>query len=267
MKQEITLLQKAGVFALACVGVLALSGVYFIFRSVSDQNMKTFNVAGKGEVEVQATKATVSADFTGEGATSDVATKNLTDMSTKAFQALKDAGVKDADVKTQSVSVNPKYEYCYSYPAGSYPVWCKGNPNQNRINGYEATQNFTVTITDNKELVSKILGLFPTLGARNVNGPNWEVDNDTATAQAREKAVADAKAKAESIAKSLGMTLGPVSSYSESTGGGYPVPIMYSAKTMSVGSAIAPQAADMSVPVSQGTDKVTVDVNITYELR
>jgi uncharacterized protein YggE len=30
---------------------------------------------------------------------------------------------------------------------------------------------------------------------------------------------------------------------------------------------MAPQAADMSVPVSQGTDKVIVNVNITYELQ
>lgn len=265
MNQNITILQKAGVFALACVGILALSGVYFIFKNVGDQNMKTFNVAGKGEIEVQATKATVSADFVGEGATSEVATNKLSDMSTKVFAALDTAGVKKETIKTQNVSVNPKYDYCYNYGPANYPTWCKTNPNQPKIIGYTATQNFTVSINDNKNLVEKVLGLFPSLGAQNVNGPNWQVDNDAAIMQARQKAVLDAKAKAESIAKSLGMSLGPVSSYSESTGGGYPQPIMY-AKTMSVGSARAPEM-DASVPVSQGTDKVTVDVNITYELR
>ncbi len=81
-----------------------------------------------------------------------------------------------------------------------------------------------------------------------------------------EEAVKEAKTKAEGIAKSLGMRLGDVQYYSEDNGS---YPIMYGKgmggnATMSV----APEAArDMAVPVSQGTDKVTVTVNITYELR
>ncbi len=269
MKEEInqlTLLQKAGVFALMCAGVLALSGVWYMYKSFSDSDRRTFAVQGKGEVDVQATKATINADFVGEGTTASEATTKLSTASTKAFAALEAAGVKKEDIKTQSVSTNPKYEYCYNYSASSYPTWCKGSPSQSRTVGFEATQNFTVKVSDNKELVEKLLGLFPDLGARNTNGPMWEVDNDAATQQAREEAVKEARAKAEGIAKSLGMRLGDVQYYSEDNGG---YPIMYGKgmggnATMSV----APEAArDMSVPVSQGTDKVTVTVNITYELR
>lgn len=262
--KEMSILQKAGVFALVTIGILALSAVWFMYKSFSQQETRTFTVQGKGEIEVQATKATINADFVGEGTTAEEATTKLSTLSTKAFAELEKAGVKKEDIKTQSVSTNPKYEYCYNYAYNSYPAWCKGSPNQNRIIGYEAMQNFTVSIKDNKELVEKLLGLFPTLGARSTNGPMWEVDNDAATQQAREEAVKDAKAKAEGIAKSLGMSLGKVQYYNENnSGGGYP--IMYN-KAMSVGSAMAPQALDMSVPVSQGTDKVIVNVDITYEL-
>jgi uncharacterized protein YggE len=196
-----------------------------------------------------------------------VASQKLTDQTKKAFAELTKAGVADKDIKTQNVSSNPKYEYCYSY-GGSMPAWCKNNPSQNRIVGYEATQNFTVTIKDNKDLVEKLLGLFPTLGARNMNGPMWEVDNKAAIQQAREAAVKEAREKAQGIADSLGMSLGDVQYYSEDQGGGYPTPMLYGkgGAMMSARAEMAP-GMDASVPVSAGTDKVIVNVNITYELR
>jgi uncharacterized protein YggE len=268
--RDLPLLQKAGVFALACFGLLALSGVWYMYKCFSHQDARTFAVSGKGEVEVTANKATINADFMGEGATPEEAAKKLTDATKKAYDGLSAAGVTEAMIKTQNVSSNPKYEYCYNYPQASYPAWCKNNPSQNRVVGYEATQNFEVKITDNKELVEKVLGLFPTLGARNMNGPMWEVDNKDAIQQAREKAIQEARSKAEGIAKGLGMRLGDVQYYSEDQGGGYPVPMMYGkgGAVMSTRMEIAPQAAmDASIPVSQGTDKVTVNVNITYELK
>lgn len=205
MNQETTLLQKAGVFALVCVGVLALSGVWYMYKAFSHQDTRTFTVQGKGEEEVTPNKATINADFVGEGKTADEATTKLKEMSEKVFTELEKAGVKEGDIKTQNFSTNPKYEYCYNFTAGNYPVWCKGNPSQNRIVGYEATENFSVTVKDNKEMVEKLLGLFPSLGARNTNGPSWEVDNKDATQKAREKAVKEAREKAEGIAKSLGI--------------------------------------------------------------
>lgn len=266
--KELSILQKAGIFTLVCFGLLALTGVWYMYSSYTHSNAKTFSVQGKGEVDVTPTKATISADFVGEGTTSDEASQKLTEQTTKAFTELKNAGVPDNMVKTQNVSLNPKYEWCYNYSAGNYPTWCKNNPNQNRVIGYEASQNFTVTIKDNKDMVEKVLGLFPSIGARNMNGPSWEVDNKDAINQARDAAVKEAHDKAASIAKSLGMRLGDATYYSEDQGGGYPVPMMYGkgGAVMSSRMEVAPQAADASLPVSSGTDKVQVNVNITYEI-
>lgn len=265
MNQETTLLQKAGIFALACAGLLALSGVWYILKSSNDQDRRTFAVQGKGEVEVKATKATINADFLGEGKTAEEAKKKLTELSEKAMTELKNVGVAEKDIKTPNFNLNQKYEYCYTY-GNSIPDWCKNNPNQSRVVGFEATQTFEVKISDNKELVEKVLGLFPTLSARSVNGPNWEVDNDEATTRARKLAVEEARQKAEGIASSLGMKLGDVQYYSEDQGGGYPIPMPYGkGAVMSARAEMAP-AMDMSIPVSEGTDKVIVNVNITYEL-
>lgn len=263
---EISILQKAGVFTLITIGVLALSAVWFMYKSFAHQDVRTFAVQGKGEVEVQATKATINSDFLGEGKTSEEAITKLSESSTKVFAELDRVGVKKEWIKTQNVSSNPKLEYCYNFSGGNYPAWCKNNPSQSRTVGYEATQNFEIKINDNKELVEKLLGLLPTLGARNMNGPNWEVDNKKAIQEAREKAVTEAKEKAMGIAKSLGMSLGDVQYYSENQGGGG-YPIVYAKGNMMSARAEMAPAMDVSVPVSQGTDKVTVNVDITYELR
>jgi uncharacterized protein len=270
MKNETTLLQKAGIFTLLTFGVLALATVWFMYKNSSKLNYRTFNVQGKGEVEVKATKATISADIVGESKSvkdGGEAVKNLSEISTKVFAELAKAGVKIEDIKTQNVSTNPKYDYCYNYTNTkiAIPDYCRTNPNEQKIIGYTSTQNLTVTVKDNKALVEKLLGLLPELGAKNTNGPAWEVDNKVAVQEAREKAVKEAREKAEGIAKSLGMSLGDIQSYIENQGGGnYPQPYMM--KTMSA-RAEMDQVANVSVPVSEGTDKVTVNVDITYELK
>ncbi len=269
---NITILQKAGVFALATLGILALAATWFMYKTFSHQDTRTFTVQGKGEVEVKATKATVSAEIFAESKDTkdggDAALK-LTETSTKIFAELEKAGVKKEDIKTQNVSTNPKYDYCYNYVNNRYalPEYCKKDPNDQKVIGYTSTQSITVKITDNKSLVEKVLGLLPQLGARNTNGPAWEVDNKKAVQEAREKAVAEAKEKATSIAKSLGMSLGEVQYYAENQGGGGgPMPFMMKGLT-SARAEMAPALMDISVPVSEGTDKVTVNVDITYELR
>lgn len=264
MKEEITLLNKAGVFALVCVGLLAISGVYFIFKSGHEADKKVFEVQGKGEVEVKATKATISADFVSKDKDQKVAGDGLAKISDKVFAALIEVGVKKEWIKTQNVSLTPDYEYCYSY-GSAMPAWCNKSQNTNRVSGYTGTQNFTISVENDKVLVEKVLGLLPSLGVQNMNGPNWTVDNKVATQQAREKAVEEAKQKAEGIAKSLGMRLGEVQTYNENTGGGQPYPAMYSKNIdMRVSGATESSAP---IQVSEGTDKVTVTVDITYELR
>jgi uncharacterized protein len=260
---------KAGVFALVAIGLLALGGLYAIMTMRADNNKRTFNVQGKGEVEVRANKATISADFVSESkSTKDggEAITALTETTKKVFAELEKAGVKAQNIKTQNVNTNPKYDYCYSYVNQRYalPDYCKTNPNDQKIIGYTATQNLSVKIEDNKALVEKILGLLPALGARNMNGPNWEVDNKEATKEARMKATAEAKEKAESIAQSLGKKLGDVVYYNEQNVGGGPMP-MYAREGM-MKSMIAGDSA-VSVPVSEGTDKVSITVDITYELK
>ncbi len=266
---EINIVQKAGVFALACVGILALAAVWFMYKTFSHQDVKTFTVQGKGEVEVKATKATIVANFmteTKDVKNAKVAVDEMSVLSKKVFAELESAGVKEEDIKTGQFSQSEKYDYCYNYTNQriALPEYCKQNPNEPKIIGYNVTQNFTVTVNDNKELVEKLLGLLPSMGSKNLQGPNWEVDNKKAIQEARVLAVKEAKEKAQGIAAAIGKSLGDVQYYSENQGGGGN-PIFYGKDmVMSARAEMAPMA--VSVPVSEGTDKVVVNVDITYEL-
>lgn len=267
MNTNITILQKAGVFALVCLGLLALSAMWFMYKSFSHQDTKTFTVQGKGEVEVKANKATINAEFVADSKDTkngSEATKMLSDNLTKAIAQLKEMGLGEDDIKTLNQSTNPKYDYCYNYVNQRYnlPEYCKNNPNDPKIIGHTSQQTLQIKIEDNKELVEKILGVLPSLGARTVNGPAWEVDNKKAIQEARELAVAEAKEKAEGIAKAIGKRLGDVTFYSENQGGGMP-PVFYG-RDMVMSAKV--EMAPSSVPVSEGTDKVVVNVDITYEL-
>jgi uncharacterized protein YggE len=111
--------------------------------------------------------------------------------------------------------------------------------------------------------LEKVSGLLPGLGAKYTNGPNLIVDSKDATNQARAAAIVDARAKAEVTAKALGKTLGDMMYYSESNGD-LPIPYMMSARAEVAGKAMD-AAAPMSVEL--GTDKVSIVVNITYELK
>jgi uncharacterized protein len=263
MEKEKALLYKSGVFALVCIGLAALAAVYMIFTSRNDMNKKTLPSQGKGEVTVVANKAKITSNFEFEGKTADESIKLLAAKMNEVKIALDREGIKDTDRKTQSVSTNPKYEQC-DYTS-SRPNPCFANP---KIIGYTSGQTLEVyfDVKDgDKSKVEKVLGLMPSLGAKSSNGPDFVVDNKEATKQARELAVKDAKEKAETVAKALGMRLGDVMYYSENNGGGYPMP-MYSSRAEMKAMVAMDAAMPVSVPVEAGSDKVTVTVDITYEL-
>jgi uncharacterized protein YggE len=110
--------------------------------------------------------------------------------------------------------------------------------------------------------VSSVVAAATAAGANQAGGVNFTVDNPDATqADARAKAIANAKAKAQTLAQQLGVSLGAVQSFTESSGN--QPPIMYD--KMAMGAGIG--GGGPSVPLPSGTQEVTVDVSITYEIQ
>ncbi len=223
-----------------------------------NQPANTISVSGKGEVLAISDIATLSVNLNKEGKTSKEAQTLLNESITKTLAYLKEQKIADKDIKSEYGGVNPKYSYdqnpCYTYPC---PM------REPKIIAYTATQTVTIKIRE-VDAASVVRTGLTAIGVTDISGPTFSIDNeDSVKDKARSEAITDAKNKALVLANELGVKLGKVVSFNENAGGGYPV--MYSAKAMSVGGAIA--SPDQAPVLPKGENKITSDVSITYEIR
>jgi uncharacterized protein YggE len=187
--------------------------------------------------------------------------------------ALKQAGVADADIRTNTLSLNFERNYEQHppppYPVEPLPPAPEGKPSvepQAKVataapapklpqGFYTATNNVEVTLRDLNR-AGAILTAATSAGANQVYGIQFEVEDPSPLlSQAREKAVADAQKRAQELARLAGVKLGPAVSITEQDGGMHgPMPafnIMKSAE---------------SAPIERGAVTVTSSVQIVYEL-
>jgi uncharacterized protein YggE len=204
---------------------------------------RTLTVTGIGEVDVQPDEAfiTVGVQTDADGAAEAMQTNN-TQMQA-VIDALTGAGVDDADIQTQFITLQPRY--------GD-----QTNPNAvPEIVGYTAINNVEVRARDLDQL-GDLLDTAIQAGANNVGGIRFSVgEPDTLREGAEQAAFDDARAKAERWARLAGGTLGPVLSLSDGTVSESPV-----------------FAADLGlragggVPLEPGTETIRVVIQVTWQL-
>ncbi len=231
----------------------------------------TISFSGEGKISAKPDIAAVSFSIVTEAATSKAAQDANSVKSNKVTDFLKKQGVADKDVKTSGYNVYPQYSNTYKpcvlnsnmmAPSGSGTAVAPSYPcstNQQQISGYQVTQSFEVKVR-NLDNVGVILDGLVAAGANQVNNLGFQIDNPEALKdQARALAIADAKTKANNLRKQLGIGLGKIVNYSE--GNNYP--IYFAADSLkSGGGGVAPAP---SIPT--GENEITVDVNITYQIR
>ena len=235
---------------------LATQVIYTLVLSshVEDQIVKNvIAVNGTGDVLAKPDIATFSfgAEMIGETVAS--AQKVVSDRINKSIDILKKAGVDEKDIKTIGYNIYPHYESTtrpctqYACPQG-----------EQKLTGYQVTQTLEVKVRDTAK-AGEILGSLGTAEITNVSGINFTIDKpEDLQAEAEAKAIADAKSKAQKLAKSLGVHLGKVVSFSDSSS---PTPIyMFNTKAMDS----APGAPVPQIPVGQNT--ITSNVSVTYEI-
>lgn len=133
------------------------------------------------------------------------------------------------------------------------------------IVGYETSQSIEVKITDiskNPDLAGILIAAVGSVGVQTSDVSNFVDNIDLSKQYARDQAIQKARTQAEDIAKSLEIRLGKVTSFSENTNGGYPYPMMMSAKSAE---ATDSTSAPVNIPIGETT--VTSDVNITYSIK
>ena len=230
--------------ALAALFLIKLFDLSYPLSITTTTRSSELSVVGEGKVEAIPNVAYVDAGVTvSNGASVNEVQGSLNKTNNAILQAVQKLGVKKQDISTSNYSVNPTYSY---------------DNNVDKISGYSGNITITIKVRDT-QLVSKILTAVTNVGANQIQGVRFEIDNPSKLREdARNKAIKDAKEQAKRLAKTLDIKLGRVVNIIESPTGGVPVFLQreFAADSMGIGG--APQ-------VEPGTQTVTSTVTLFFE--
>ena len=230
---------------LILLGLSSLKALYSYGKSLPAS--RTITISADGKAVVLPDIATFFFSVVNEGNDPEELSAKNNEIINEALGLVKKEGVEDKDIKTTSYDLSPRYNY-------------DEKRRTNFIDGYRLSQTITVKIRDFSK-ISKILAALPGLGINQIGSLSFGVDEpDTYLNEAREQAFQKAREKADAMAKQNHVRIKKVITFSEFTGG-YPRPMYAKAEIGGFGGDIvAPQ-------IEPGSQEVTVNVSVTYEIR
>lgn len=245
---------KAGIKILSAILMIALTvwvgllarntarSFSYIGVPLDERNVITVN--GLGEVTAIPDIASITIGTTVDRKTVSEAQKENTRIMNDVIVAIKGFNVVQEDIKTANYDISPRYDYVEG---------------TSFIGGYIVSQSVVVKLRDLSK-IGDIVAAVGDKGANQVGGISFTIDEREALEnEARTKAFEDAKKKAQLLADAAGVKLRRIVSFSESTGGGYPVPMYaYAEKAMGMGGG--------SPTIEAGSSDVISNVSVTYEI-
>lgn len=257
-------LGTAVIVVLAVFAYASLSYVNSYSKSIEPSSFRSFTVSGEGKVVAVPDVAQFTFGVLTEGGT-DVAKiqRDNVERANKVIEFLKSKGVDAKDIKTESFSIDPRYEnYNCVYPryeTGEAPIACPPP----KIVGYTVSQSVSVKIR-NFDTTGDILGGAAEHGANSVSQLSFTIDEPAKVeSEARAKAIAQAKEKAEAIADAGGFRVGRLLSLQE--GGNFP---MYYGKALGMGGDMGMGSVPAPAPsIQPGSQDVVSNVSLVYEIR
>lgn len=236
--------------------VIVIAALYFLpwkninWGKISTVPVEMVTVNG----EAQSVEKNQIASFTaGVNASNNDKTTAVNEVNSKMdalIKSVKDFGINDADVQTQSASV---------YQGD---IWYVDVNGINRSKKGQWTANNSVEITlRNIDQAQQLTDLLNSSGATNVYGPNFRMDNtNTAETGLYEAAMKDALNKADVIARASGRKLGRVLTVNDE-GSSRQVIYPMMAKTLDLSG-----AGSVPAPVQPGSTTVTKNLTVSFEL-
>lgn len=216
--------------------------------SVLPQQNAGIWVSGQGEAVAVPDVASLSLGVEARADTVAEAQAQASEAMDKVMQALKDNGVAEKDIQTQQLSI--------------YPItrWIQDEDEEETI-GYRVT-NMVVAKIREVDKAGAIIDAVAKAGGdyTRVQGISFSVDDPAPYyEEARSKAMEDAKAKAEQLADLGGISLGKPTYISESSVYQPPTTRVYYEGEV-------PTPAPVETPISPGELKITVNVQVVYEI-
>jgi uncharacterized protein YggE len=231
------------------VGVLSLIAVSCCWGQGYDPRPKVF-VSEEAVVYAKPDKATLSFGVETNDAKANVAKDANNAIVSQALAAIKKVGVKEEDIQTQRLTVEPRWEY-------------NNQRRRQEFVGYQVRNVFVVTLKDLDKVEAVIVAAMDA-GVNVMQGVNFET---TQLAQyreeAREKALIAAKTKADKMAAVLGQSIKQPIDIRDDSQTGYQ-PVGYGALR-----AVALMESDNSTgpTIAVGQIEVRARVSVVFELQ
>ncbi|HEY7691398.1 MAG TPA: SIMPL domain-containing protein [Gaiellaceae bacterium] len=192
-------------------------------------------VSGTGAVTTVPDRAQVSFGVSTDGKTASAALRANAAEMTRVIAALKAQGIAAADIRTDLISLSPRY-----------------SQSGDAVVGYTATNSVSATVR-NLAKVGAVIDAAVDAGANQVSGPNLVRSDSAALYRAALRAaVADAKGKAQAIAAASGLHIRRISDVTEGSAAPPPVPLT------------AKASGDTTTPVEPGTTQIEATVAVTF---
>lgn len=210
---------------------------------------RKISVTGQATVKSTPDEYVLSPYFEFTNADRIKANAELSAQSTVIAAKLKELGVEDEQIKSNTNGYDT-YGY-YGIPTDANTL----------------TLGYTISVTD-KEIAQKVQDYMLSLKAKGQISPQAtfsESKQNELQTQAREKAIDDAKHNADVTAKQFNAKVGRVVTVND--GGSAGVPIAYSTQGMSAIDTKLETSTAPSVPIQVGQDEYSYSVSVEYELK
>jgi len=216
------------------------------YIGVSPKTPHSITIVGQGKVLGVPDIANIQLGYSVEKPTVAAAQKDNTDKMNGMIDKLKkDFKIDSKDIQTANYFISPQYDY---------------NNGKQTLRSYLVSQNLNVKVRQ-MDRVSSIIEAAGVIGLNQVGNLAFEIDDPEGLKQAaREKALAQAKEKAQALSNLVGVKLGKIISFSESSNDYQPMPFYAMDK------AAAGMGGGGSPTVEAGSNEITVTATVEYEI-
>jgi len=217
------------------------------YIGISPKITHSISIVGEGKVTGVPDVARIQLGYSVEKKTVAEAQKeNTAKMNAVIDKLKKDFKIDAKDIQTVNYYISSQYDW---------------NNGKQSLRGYSVSQDLSVKVRQ-MDKVSQILEAAGAIGLNQIGSLNFEIDNPEKLKQeAREKALAQAKDKAETLANVVGVKLGKIVSFSESSSG------YRSSETYSMNKMVDSVGGGGIAPVVEaGSNEITIIATVEYEI-
>lgn len=215
---------------------------------------RTIRVTGMGEVEASPDAAQIAMAVESFAPTAREAGEQNSRVMQQVIAALVGAGVPRDSIETRNFQLFPEYVH-EPGPRG------EGQP---RIRGYRA-MNQVVVLTTRLDRVGRLIDVALQAGSNRMEGVSFVLrDASAAQSEALRRAVVNARRDAETMARALGVALGPVLEASTTSFPMRPVPTVMA--RMEAASAMGAPAPAVAPPIQPGQQTVRATASLIFRI-